>query len=92
MIVARRLEISGRVQGVGFRYFVTHAARQQGLRGWVRNRRDGSVEALLIGEETAVAAVTEQCRRGPAHGRVDRLDAASAQDDGSPDFTERATV
>jgi acylphosphatase len=92
MIVARRLEISGQVQGVGFRYFVTHSARQQGLRGWVRNRRDGSVEALLIGEEEAVAAVTEQCRRGPSHARVDRLDAAPAQDDGSTGFTERATV
>lgn len=92
MIVAQRLEISGRVQGVGFRYFVTQTARQHGLRGWVRNRSGGSVEALLIGEEAAVAAATEQCRRGPPMGRVDRLDSASAQDDGSTDFTERATV
>jgi acylphosphatase len=92
MIVARRLEISGKVQGVGFRYFVTHYARQHGLRGWVRNRRDGSVEALLIGEEAAVGVVAEQCRRGPAHAHVDRLDAAPAQDDGSTDFIERATV
>lgn len=92
MIVARRLEISGLVQGVGFRYFVTHSARRLGLRGWVRNRLDGSVEALLIGEEAAVAAVTEQCRRGPPQARVDRLDAAAAQDDGSADFAERATA
>lgn len=92
MIVARRLDISGKVQGVGFRYFVTHCARQQGVRGWVRNRRDGSVEALLVGEEAAVAAVTEQCRRGPPHAHVDRLEAAPAQDDGSVDFTGRATV
>jgi acylphosphatase len=92
MIVARRLEIFGTVQGVGFRYFVTHAARQQGLRGWVRNRHDGSVEALLIGEEAAVAAGTEQCRRGPPMGRVDHIEAGPAQDDGSTDFTERATV
>jgi acylphosphatase len=92
MIVARRLEISGNVQGVGFRYFVTQCARQQGLRGWVRNRRGGSVEALLIGDEAAVAAATEQCRRGPPLARVDHLNAAPAQDDGSTDFTERATV
>jgi acylphosphatase len=92
MIVARRVAISGQVQGVGFRYFVTHCARPRGLRGWVRNRRDGSVEALLIGTEEAVAAVTDQCRRGPSHARVDRLDAVPAQDDGSRDFTERATV
>jgi acylphosphatase len=92
MTVARRLEISGKVQGVGFRYFVTHCGRRQGLRGWVRNRHDGSVEALLIGEEAAVADVIEQCRRGPPHAHVDRLDAGPAQDDGSVDFTERETV
>ena len=92
MIIARRLQILGKVQGVGFRYFVMHGARQQGLRGWVRNTRDGGVEALLIGEEAAVAVVTEQCRRGPPHARVDSLDAAPARDDGSSDFIERATV
>jgi acylphosphatase len=92
MIVAMHLDIFGNVQGVGFRFFVTRCARRQGLRGWVRNRQDGSVEALLIGEEAAVATVTEQCRRGPPQGRVDRLDAAPAPDDGSTDFTERATV
>ena len=92
MIVARRLEISGKVQGVGFRYFVTHRARQQGLRGWVRNRHDGSVEVLLIGEEAAIAALIEQCRHGPPHAHVDRIDAAPAQDDGSMDFNERVTV
>ena len=89
---ARRLRVRGVVQGVGFRYFVTHCARRQDLRGWVRNRRDGSVEALLIGAEAAVAAVTDQCRRGPPLARVDRLDAAPVQDDGCTDFTERATV
>ncbi|HVA15700.1 MAG TPA: acylphosphatase [Stellaceae bacterium] len=92
MIAAVQLEIFGRVQGVGFRAFVRHCARARGLRGWVRNRSDGSVEALLIGEEDAVAAVTEQCRRGPSQARVDRLESLPAQDDGTPDFTERATV
>ncbi|HEY1504348.1 MAG TPA: acylphosphatase [Stellaceae bacterium] len=91
-MAALRLEISGKVQGVGFRYFVTHCARRHGLRGWVRNRQDGSVEALLIGEEATVATVTELCRRGPPHARVDRLDAGPAEDDGSRDFSERATV
>ncbi|HEY3919514.1 MAG TPA: acylphosphatase [Stellaceae bacterium] len=92
MIVAARLEISGQVQGVGFRAFVTHNAREQGLRGWVRNRRDGRVEALLIGEPAAVARAIEQCRRGPPLALVDRLDSLPAQDDGTADFTERATV
>jgi acylphosphatase len=84
--------IRGRVQGVGYRAWVEYQASACHLEGWVRNRRDGSVEALLIGEEAAVTAVIEQCRRGPSHARVDRLDAAPAQDDGSPDFAERATV
>jgi acylphosphatase len=92
MIIAMHLDITGKVQGVGFRFFVTRSAQHQGLRGWVRNRLNGNVEALLIGEEAAVAAVTEQCRRGPPMGRVDRLDAVPAQDDGSTDFVERATV
>ncbi|HEX3971795.1 MAG TPA: acylphosphatase [Stellaceae bacterium] len=91
-MIAMHLDITGKVQGVGFRFFVTRSAQHQGLRGWVRNRLNGNVEALLIGEEAAVAAVTEQCRRGPPMGRVDRLDAVPAQDDGSTDFVERATV
>jgi acylphosphatase len=91
-MTAIHVEIFGEVQGVGFRAFVTRAARARGLRGWVRNRRDGSVEALLIGEATAVVAVVEQCRRGPQMARVDRAESAPAQDDGSPDFTERATA
>lgn len=92
MIVAMHLDIAGKVQGVGFRFFVTRCARQRGVRGWVRNRLNGNVEALLIGEADAVAAMTELCRRGPPPGRVDHLDAVPAQDDGSIDFVERATV
>ncbi|HWE74421.1 MAG TPA: acylphosphatase [Stellaceae bacterium] len=91
-MVAMHLDIAGKVQGVGFRFFVTRAARHLGLRGWVRNRLNGNVEALLIGEEAAVAAAIEQCRRGPPTGRVDRLDTVPAQDDASTDFVERATV
>jgi acylphosphatase len=92
MIIAFQLTIFGRVHGVGFRAFVTWQARRRGLRGWVRNRRDGSVEALLIGEEDAVSAVTKECRRGPLSARVDRMEKVPAQDDGTAGFTERATV
>jgi acylphosphatase len=92
MIVALRLSIVGRVQGVGFRAFVAWQAEAQGLRGWVRNRRAGSVEALLIGESDAVTSVTEQCGRGPTMARVDQLTKQPAEDDGTPDFTQRATV
>jgi acylphosphatase len=92
MIVAVRLEIFGNVQGVGFRAFVTRCARTQALRGWVRNRRDGNVEALLIGEEDPVALVIEQCRRGPPLAHIARLETLPAQDDGTAGFTERPTV
>ena len=91
-MAAQRLEIFGRVQGVGFRAFVARAALRHGVRGWVRNRRDGSVEALLIGEESEIAATAAQCRRGPPLARVDRLEVLPAQDDGSADFVERATA
>ena len=71
----------GRVQGVGFRAFVEHEALKHGLGGWVRNRRDGTVEAVFEGEAEAVAAAVEACRRGPIGARVDAL----YQRDGSED-------
>jgi acylphosphatase len=92
MIVASHLSIVGRVQGVGFRAFVTSHAQACGLRGWVRNRRDGSVEALLIGDSDKVTAVIDSCRRGPNLARVDHVVTLPAEDDGTPDFAERPTV
>jgi acylphosphatase len=68
----RRVAIKGHVQGVGFRAFVEHAALKRGIEGWVRNRRDGSVEALFAGPPETVAAVIEACRRGP--GWVETID------------------
>jgi acylphosphatase len=87
-----RIIIEGQVQGVGFRVFAVEAARRRGLRGWVRNRRDGTVEALLIGAEPDVAAVIESCRRGPRLARVTEVAAAAAADDGTSGFHERATA
>jgi acylphosphatase len=92
MIVAMHLSITGRVQGVGFRAFVTAEARARGLRGWVRNRRDGSVEALAIGEPDAVAALIERCRRGPPAARVNDVATAPASDDGTSSFSDYPTV
>jgi acylphosphatase len=63
---AIRVEIHGRVQGVGFRAFVEHEAMRHHLSGWVRNRRDGSVEAVFIGDGEAVSAMIAECRQGPA--------------------------
>ena len=74
MSVIRHIIVHGRVQGVGFRAFVEVEALTRGLEGWVRNRSDGSVEAVFAGEEDAVAAMIEACQRGPSFGaRVDVL-------------------
>ena len=73
MTVIRHISVRGRVQGVGFRAFVEHEALKHHVGGWVRNRRDGTVEAVFEGEAAAVAAAVEACRRGPMGGRVDAL-------------------
>jgi acylphosphatase len=86
------LRIAGRVQGVGYRAWVTLTARRLGLRGWVRNRTDGSVEALVIGADDSVAAMIEACREGPFAARVREVAVGEATDDGSDGFTPRATV
>jgi acylphosphatase len=69
-MIARRLTIRGRVQGVGFRYALADEARARKLSGWVRNRRDGSVEALVAGPEADVEAMIAWARRGPPAARV----------------------
>ena len=71
--VCRHLLIHGRVQGVGFRWSLYAQATALGLSGWVRNRRDGSVEALIGGAPEAVNALTEWAWRGPSTARVERV-------------------
>lgn len=80
-MVSFRLRVTGRVQGVGFRYAMQSEAARRGLSGWVRNRRDGSVEALIQGEAAAVEAFVDWARRGPPGARVDALrsDAAAGE-------------
>lgn len=75
------VSVRGRVQGVGYRAWTADEARQRGLEGWVRNRRDGSVEAVLSGAENIVADMLAACRRGPSSARVDAVDASPAGDD-----------
>ena len=70
----RHVIVRGRVQGVGFRAFVEREALKRGLEGWVRNCRDGSVEAVFAGEAAVIADMVEACRRGPLLSRVDALD------------------
>ena len=78
----RRVMIRGRVQGVGYRAWVEHQARRLGLQGWVRNKRDGSVEALFAGAEDVVTSMIASCRNGPPSARVDDVaeEAASADE------------
>jgi acylphosphatase len=79
--VHRHVIIRGRVQGVGYRAWTEVTAIERGIEGWVRNRRDGAVEALFSGEEDDVAAMIAQCRRGPPGARVETID----QREGTPD-------
>lgn len=74
MKIIRHVIVRGRVQGVGYRAFVEHEAHRHGLHGWVRNRRDGSVEAVFAGSRDAVEVMVEACRRGPYSAQVDALD------------------
>ena len=78
--VIRHVRVRGRVQGVGFRMFVEDAAAMHGVAGWVRNRRDGSVEAVFAGAPEVVRAVIEACRRGPRGARVEALDESEGSD------------
>jgi acylphosphatase len=77
----RRVTIRGRVQGVGYRAFVERQATALGLEGWVRNRLDGSVEALFAGPANIVSDMIALCRRGPSYARVDTLEEESANAD-----------
>ena len=87
-----RLRITGRVQGVGYRAWALQLAARLGLRGWVRNRADGSVEALAIGEDETVARMIEACGEGPFGARVADVAVSDAEDDGSTGFCAKATV
>jgi acylphosphatase len=77
----RKITVTGRVQGVGYRAWVADEATARDLEGWVRNVRDGSVEALLAGPADVVADMIAACRRGPSVARVD----AVREEDGHPD-------
>jgi acylphosphatase len=79
--IARRVIVRGQVQGVGFRAFVEHHAVQRNLEGWVRNRRDGSVEAVFAGPLKSVEAMIAACRVGPLGAHVDALDQREGGDD-----------
>ncbi len=90
--VARRVSITGRVQGVGFRDWAVGIAEMLDLTGWVRNRVDGSVEALVVGEEIAVEDFIRRCRSGPGSAEVANVEVQPAQGIVGEGFLQKPTV
>jgi acylphosphatase len=88
MTVTQRIMVTGRVQGVGFRTWTMGAARDLGLRGWVRNT-NSAVEIMASGGEDALAMLVEACRRGPRLARVENVDVEPAEDAGWKGFNKR---
>ena len=89
----RHLRITGRVQGVGYRWGLARQARALGLAGWVRNRLDGGVEALACGPAEAVQALIDWAHRGPELARVDGVAVSAAEPEGDlAGFEQRETV
>ena len=86
--IIRHVIVRGLVQGVGYRAFVEHEAHRRGLHGWVRNRRDGAVEAVFAGPRSEVETMIEACRRGPFSARVSDLDQRDGTEADLPERTE----
>ena len=91
MAVARQVRIRGLVQGVGYRDWMRRTATRLGVAGWVRNRADGTVEALVHGPEAAVAELLRACRRGPAGAVVTGIGEQPGHGEGSGRFVRRPT-
>lgn len=89
---AIRVRIHGRVQGVWYRGWTFDEARALGLSGWVRNRQDGSVEAVFAGAEAAVRAMIDRCHEGPPAARVTRVDEQPETSSVEPGFHQLPTV
>ena len=84
--------MKGRVQGVFYRSWTVENAKGLGLKGWVRNRRDGSVEALFSGNPDKVQEMEQLCRRGPPNAMVTALEVSPCSDDPGTGFEHRSTV
>ncbi len=87
-----RVRISGRVQGVWFRGWTAQTAEALGLSGWVRNRRDGTVEAVFSGEEAMVEQIIAACHFGPSHAVVEDVDVTTEPEFDGAGFDQRSTV
>ncbi len=91
-MIARTIRVEGKVQGVFFRGWTIEAARAIGVSGWVRNRRDGSVEVYALGEPDLVERFTDRLREGSPAARVDRIDAQEAELHPVDGFGQRPTT
>lgn len=89
---AVRVRIRGRVQGVWYRAWTAEAAAARGVTGWVRNRRDGSVEALFMGAEAVVDALVAACREGPELARVESIEVTADPGEATDGFEQRPTA
>jgi acylphosphatase len=90
--IARHLTIHGLVQGVWYRAWTVETARALGLTGWVRNRVDGSVEALVVGEADVIDRFIALAKNGPPAAQVERIDIDDAADEGLTGFEKRQTA
>jgi acylphosphatase len=91
MTVAVRIVVHGRVQGVWFRAWTREEAERRGLSGWVRNRRDGTVEALFAGEDAKVEEMIAVCRDGPPRAQVTQLERFPAEPPAEAGFQQKPT-
>jgi acylphosphatase len=91
-VITRRLRITGRVQGVGYRDWTIRAARGAGLTGWVRNRADGAVEAVVRGSADAVDSFVTACHAGPPHARVTAVETSPETEHLEPGFRQFPTI
>jgi acylphosphatase len=89
---AVRVIVRGNVQGVWYRGWTVDTAKALGLRGWVRNRRDGTVEALFVGPEAVIRDMICLCRSGPPAARVEAVEETVEHDDGSAGFRQLPTA
>lgn len=89
---AERVRVFGRVQGVWYRGWTVDQATRRGLKGWVRNRRDGSVEALFVGPAERVDDMIEACRTGPSTARVDDIERTPVRGVVADGFVQKPTI
>ncbi|WP_448664557.1 acylphosphatase [Sphingomonas sp. CJ20] len=93
IMASKRIIVSGRVQGVGYRDWVVRTAQRNGLTGWVRNTKDGRVEILASGEDEPLSALVEAAREGPEMAKVTNVEAFAADDEKAhKGFTKRFTA